>query len=126
MHIPPEHDEHRRFTRVPFQAAVKLRSAYGDHTARLLDISLKGVLTDQPSDWSVQIGEPLGVEISLADSDVVIHMQATLAHLEPGRAGFVCRHIDLESASHLRRLIELNLGNEAQLQRELHAMMASG
>jgi hypothetical protein len=36
--------------------------------------------------------------------------------------GFVCRHIDLESISHLRRLVELNLGDESLLERELAAL----
>lgn len=126
MHKPPEHAEHRRFTRVPFQASVRLRGSDGDKQGKLLDISLKGILIARPLDWSARIGEPVEVEITLADSDVMIRMQASLAHLEAERAGFTCHHIDLDSASHLRRLIELNLGNEAQLQRELHAMITSG
>ena len=36
--------------------------------------------------------------------------------------GFVCRHIDVDSISHLRRLVELNLGDEALLERELAAL----
>lgn len=66
------------------------------------------------------------IEITLADNNVVIRMQVMLTHPEAGHAGFTCHHIDLDSASHLRRLIEFNLGNEASLQRELHAMIASG
>jgi PilZ domain len=126
MHKPPERTEHRRFTRVPFQASVRLHSSDGVEQGELLDISLKGILIARPLDWSPRIGEPVEIEIALADSDVMIRMQATLAHLEAERAGFTCHHIDLDSASHLRRLIELNLGNETQLQRELHAMITSG
>ena len=36
--------------------------------------------------------------------------------------GMVCRHIDVDSISHLRRLVELNLGDEALLERELAAL----
>jgi len=32
------------------------------------------------------------------------------------------QHIDLDSISHLRRLVELNLGDEALLERELAAL----
>ena len=122
----PEHDDHRRFTRFPFQASVRLHDRHGARQGELLDISLKGVLTNRPPEWPAEIGESVDIEIALTDSEVVIRMQTTLAHLEAGRAGFTCLHIDLDSASHLRRLIELNLGNETRLQRELHAMIASG
>jgi hypothetical protein len=36
--------------------------------------------------------------------------------------GLHCRHIDIESLAHLRRLIELNLGDPALLERELAAL----
>ncbi len=32
---------------------------------------------------------------------------------------FRCEHIDIDSITHLKRLIELNLGDEALLHREL-------
>jgi hypothetical protein len=46
-----------------------------------------------------------------------------VAHIEDDRVGVSCSHIDLDSAAHLRRLVELNLGDEAQLHRELQALM---
>jgi hypothetical protein len=36
--------------------------------------------------------------------------------------GFVCQYIDLDSISHLRRLVELNLGDGSLLERELAAL----
>jgi hypothetical protein len=35
----------------------------------------------------------------------------------------VCKEIDLDSISHLRRLIELNLGDQEELERELGALL---
>jgi hypothetical protein len=37
--------------------------------------------------------------------------------------GFVCRHISLESIERLRRLIEFNLGDPHELERELGALI---
>jgi hypothetical protein len=45
-------------------------------------------------------------------------MAVELRHVEPHRLGFQCRYIDLESASHLKRLVELNLGDPTLLERE--------
>ena len=36
-----------------------------------------------------------------------------------------CTEIDLESMTNLRRLVELNLGDEAALNREIHAMVSA-
>ena len=33
------------------------------------------------------------------------------------------KHIDLDSISHLRRFVELNLGDEQELERELGALL---
>jgi hypothetical protein len=37
--------------------------------------------------------------------------------------GFVCKHIELDSVTHLRRLIELNIADHDELERELGALM---
>lgn len=38
-------------------------------------------------------------------------------------AGFQCVSIDLESATELRRLLELNLGDPALLERDIQALL---
>ncbi|MOA67711.1 Cyclic diguanosine monophosphate-binding protein [compost metagenome] len=48
-----------------------------------------------------------------------------LRHDNDGHLGFACLHIDLESITYLRRLIELNLGDEDELQRELGSLIDS-
>jgi hypothetical protein len=49
-------------------------------------------------------------------------MDTAVAHIEGTRVGLRCLHIDLDSITELRRLVELNLGDAAQLDRELHAL----
>ncbi|MNL44802.1 Cyclic diguanosine monophosphate-binding protein [compost metagenome] len=50
-------------------------------------------------------------------------MDVQLTHQDNGQLGFECRHISLESIERLRRLIELNLGDQAELERELGALI---
>lgn len=53
-------------------------------------------------------------------------MDGTVVHCEDGHLGFRCDHIDLDSISHLKRLVELNLSDEALLERELSELSQGG
>lgn len=116
-------NEHRRFTRVPFAARARLSAGGSPFDVALQDISLRGALLHATPGWPARLGEDIELELTLADG-VTIQMQGQVAHIETDRIGLVCRHLDLDSATHLRRLIELNLGDESRLHRELGAMIA--
>ena len=49
-----------------------------------------------------------------------------MAHRGADHLGIVCEHIDVDSASHLRRIVELNTGNEHLLEREIEALINFG
>ena len=49
-----------------------------------------------------------------------------MTHAEAGRIGFRIEHIDMDSVAHLRRLVELNLGDPDLLKRDLAALGESG
>lgn len=115
--------ERRLFSRIPFNGVVTLVSDEGRWVCNLVDISLKGVLIDQPEEWAGEIGEPYQLEISLSDGKIAITMDVVTAHIREKRIGFCCIHIDLESITHLRRLLELNIGDEEQMNRELSALV---
>lgn len=114
-------EEHRHYTRIRFNAQVSLSHATGRRDSSLLDISLKGALLSQPQDWAGAVGDSLLAEL-LLDNDAVIRMQGTIAHIENGHVGLRCEHIDLDSIAHLKRLVELNLGDAEQLNRELSSL----
>lgn len=116
-------DDHRRFTRVPFAARAHLSAGGTPFDVTLQDISLTGALLRTDAGWTARLGEAVELELELADG-VTIRMQCRVAHTETGRVGLVCHHLDVDSATHLRRLIELNLGDESRLHRELAAMIA--
>lgn len=114
--------DRRRFRRAAFQAEVQLLDAAGATAAELIDISLKGALIDAPSSWSGRIGKAARLELRLAD-DREISMAMVVSHIEGSRVGLRCIDIDLDSITHLRRLIELNAGDPALLDRELAALI---
>ena len=114
--------DRRRFRRIAFDARTTIAQEGWNWPVQLVDLSLKGLLVQRPDDWRGKGTEPFDVDIRL-DPKAHIQMQVRLAHDDHGQLGFVCEHIDLESISHLRRLIELNLGDEQELHRELAALL---
>ncbi len=117
--------ERRKFTRIPFEASVTLTNPSGNWTGKLLDISLNGLLISKPQNWHVSKDTRFLVEVNPADEVFTIRMESSLAHSEDQKVGLQCNFIDIDSASHLRRLVELNIGDESILYRELSALLNS-
>jgi len=113
----------RNFTRIAFDASARLIRGENDWPAKLLDISLKGALLEQPEGCDLETDDPVSVYLLLSDEETEIRMEGHVAHLEDNRAGIACDHMDVDSASHLRRIVELNTGNEALLEREIEALV---
>jgi hypothetical protein len=115
-------EEHRRFRRIPFEAQAVIRHGQDRWEAQLLDISLKGALLTWPTGWRGGIGDPLELELIFDKGALVLRMATAVAHCDANHLGLHCLHIDLDSMVHLRRLVELNLGDTSQLNRELSAL----
>ncbi|MDF0751204.1 PilZ domain-containing protein [Marinobacter sp. 71-i] len=116
--MPTKAPEKRRFHRISFDAECELHWQDEVWVSEVLDISLKGVLVKRPEGWNVPLKQPCEVIIHLDDQETGIVMAVELRHIEEERLGFKCQYIDLESATHLKRLVELNLGDQALLERE--------
>jgi PilZ domain len=115
--------ERRRFSRILFDAHVEL--AQGDYhwRASLLDISLKGLLLQQKLPENINHREPILVKVLLTDN-TTIAMSVMVAHQHHNQLGLSCESIDIDSISHLRRLIELNLGDTDAAERELSELVS--
>ncbi|BAN46630.1 PilZ domain-containing protein [Metapseudomonas resinovorans] len=113
--------ERRRFHRINFDAATELSQGDKRWTAELHDISLKGILVIRPANWDGDPNQPFDVRVELG-SEVQVLMEVQLTREQDDQLGFNCLHIDLDSISHLRRLVELNLGDEELLERDLTAL----
>jgi len=117
--------ERRHFARVAFDAPAQLTTTEDRLPVKLLDISLKGALLQLPRPGAVATGIPCLLKVELDGEDSRITMAAEVAHVDGDHAGLLCRSIDIESITHLRRLIEVNLGEASLLERELKALLAS-
>lgn len=116
-------NDKRRFTRVPFDAEVVLHHGSRTWSSDLIDVSIKGLLTVAPAGFDVALGESLGVDLIL-NEEVSIDTRCTLVHCTSLRLGMRIDRIDMESIMHLRRLLELNLGDPELLERELSGLHA--
>ncbi len=117
-------DERRRFSRITFHRPAQLSVDAGQVICEVVDVSLKGALVQVPLSFKGGGGDHCSLLIRLDAGDAVIRMDGEVAHREGTFAGIRCTEIDLESIAHLRRLVELNLGDEAMLNRELSALVA--
>ena len=116
--------ERRQFSRVPFEASVSISNPSGSWTGKLKDISLNGVLISLPQNWHSSENKQYLIEVHPAGNTFLIRMEVTAIHKDTQAIGFQCNHIDIDSISHLRRLIELNIGDEKLLNRELTALIS--
>ena len=113
--------DRRQFWRAVFRSKVELVDRNDTVVAaELIDISLKGALVKAPAQWSgaVSDGCHLKLKLKLAEGSAIV-MRMTVAHVMGRRVGLYCESIDLDSITHLRRLVELNAGEPALLDREL-------
>lgn len=114
--------ERRQFTRIPFDGVVRFSYANKDWQGKLIDISLKGALVELPEPWTDNVSDVIEFTVTLIDTHFDIIFSGHIAHIDKNHIGIQCEHLDIDSASHLKRLVELNLGDSLLLARELHAM----
>ncbi|NMG67747.1 PilZ domain-containing protein [Azoarcus indigens] len=119
--------EQRKFSRIRFQSGAHLLVDDTETACEICDLSLKGallVLQEESTPASLEVGGRCMLELRLDDAGTAVRMEGDVAHREGRRLGLVCREIDLDSITHLRRLLELNLGDAALLNREFSALIA--
>jgi hypothetical protein len=124
--IRPTAAERRQFWRASFHAPAQLTLPGGVREAELLDISLKGALLELPTGTAAALDEPCQLRLALGSGDDAIVMDTTVSHIDSGsgrRVGLRCDAIDLDSITHLRRLVQLNAGDAGLLERELSALL---
>lgn len=120
--MPVQEENRRQFWRAHFHSPVHLTLQGKRYEAVLCDISLKGALVEMPTGWTGGHGDRCQLRLDLA-TDTTINMSATVAHVAGRRVGLHCDAIDVDSVTHLRRLVALNSGDPALLDRELAALL---
>ncbi len=110
--------ERRHYKRIPFIAEVLIRKGDQQWSCELEDISLKGLLVEAPAGVSADMGGNYQVELVLGE-DVEIRMHAAISHSTNSHWGLEWSDIELDGITHLRRLLELNMGDPEEMNREL-------
>lgn len=109
----------RQFTRVLCSMKAKLTLGNSQFDTKIHDISLNGALIHLNSE-DIPVEHQYGVLSFLLDhTDIEIEMNVAVVHQARIEVGLQCIAIDIDSVSLLRRLIELNLGDDEQLHKEL-------
>lgn len=115
--------ERRHFRRILYRAPAMLQQASGEWRVEVLDLSLKGLLMTCPHDWQYNSQDnQYVIAFCLHESDIELRLEARLVSHDANYLHMHIHHIDIESASHLRRLVELNVGTDALLHRELEQL----
>ena len=119
--------DQRRFTRVPFDAKVLLTfdsesdemQVYGT----LTDISMKGLMVSLDNLAGLNKGMLGRATIQLSSGKLSFHIDIEVKHIETDSLGLEIKQLPIESAEHLRALMQHNLGSEELLMRELSALI---
>lgn len=119
-------DERRQHARIAFQAPAQLVLGERSLEVGVLDLSLKGALIRLPASTPISKDASGMLHVRLYENEAgeQISMQIGVAYIKGVQAGVLCISIDIDSVTHLRRVLELNLGDPALLERELAALQS--
>ncbi len=118
-------ENRRQFTRILFSIDAQLEVEEQSYQVNIHDISLNGALVSSPKNSPVLKSKLGTLSFGLAGSDEIVSMCIAVVHQKPDEIGLQCNAIDIDSVTHLKRLIELNLGDESQLHKELSQLSRS-
>lgn len=117
----------RRFERIAFEADISLTLNHQvePQTGQLVDISLNGALIHIPTGYE-------GVSVSDSGQALIIPEGTSLSLMATVEVAYLLSakqligvnflELDIDTASHIKRLVEMNLGASA-LQRELTSLI---
>ena len=110
-------DERRQFNRVVFNTTALLSANKKKYECEIIDLSIQGVLLTLFEETDLEMGCIYKLDIPLGDAHTantkeMISMEIELMH-----------QIDLDSITHLRRLVELNLGDSELLERDFASLL---
>jgi hypothetical protein len=113
-------DDRRQFQRISFDAPVSIQQGSEIITTEVIDISLRGILV---KNISCHFNQTQDCNLSIKLSDAVqVNIQSRLVYGGQQGLGFEFHHVDLESMTHLRRILELNSGDESLIERAFSAL----
>ena len=114
----------RHFRRIPFEAEVTLNADQQTWSGELLDVAMKGAMVGTEEPLQSALGTKFNLCISLQGAPISLDFQAELVHREECRYGFKFISENLQTLTHLRKLIELNTGDAETTRSELSTWLS--
>lgn len=114
--------DRRRFLRIQFDGTTRIILPDSMQTVELLDLSLKGALIHSEKPLPITPEQNFTLRIDLAGRSQRLVFDTSLVRAMDQDYGLRFDNIDLDTLTHLRRLMELNLGDENLLERELEQL----
>ena len=114
--------DRRSFNRIIFSSQAQLSHEGRMWNTELLDLSLKGALLTRPAHFSIDTINYFVLSFTLEGMPNRISMRGKIRHGDDKHLGFQTESLDIDSATELRRIIELNINDETLLNRDLEAL----
>ena len=111
--------ERRNFQRVPFATEAEINCEEKKFHGELLDISLQGALIEGKETIPFKTGNICELSIHLVGSEITLQFDVDLVHREDNRLGLRFIGEDTETMTHLKRLLELNIGSSEIIDKEI-------
>ena len=113
----------RRFERTDFHVKGFVIIDGQECPVNVINISLKGILVEPEESINHEINKIYPLRISLPHSEISIQTESKLIHDRDGQCGFRFESVEAESMIHLRRLLELNISSDEEVEKELFFLM---
>lgn len=113
-------EEKRKFGRISFGSPIGVVLESESWVGTLHDLSMKGAQIEFVEPPPLETGARCLVRLTLG-ADLILEFQAEAAHVHERVLGVKFILTDVDSFTHLHRLMELNTGGDEQLDRELLA-----
>ncbi|CAH7331743.1 Cyclic diguanosine monophosphate-binding protein [Vibrio chagasii] len=118
--------ERRQFSRVIYQVPTEISQGQVNVSGSLQDLSLHGLLIQCEELQQLNQDNPVHVSFKLTNSDINIQLEATIVSTINTSMRLRIEHLDIDSISHLKRLVELNVGDDDLLYREIEHLTDLG
>jgi hypothetical protein len=115
-------EDRRQFTRILFSINAEIEMEDKTYPVSIHDISLNGALVTAINSEHSLKGKIGILRFLLSDNESEVIMSIAIVHEKENETGLQCNAIDIDSVTHLRRLIELNLGDSEQINKELNQL----
>ena len=110
--------DQRHYQRIGFRTEASIMTAETTYSCRLVDLALQGALFQCDQDSPLTIGQKVRLHIYLPETDISLNFTAELIHKHERFCGFLFLTEDVETLVHLRRLLELNIGDNEKTDQE--------